>query len=144
MINLMIKEMCLSVCLCGVYRHTWDFSLIWRSPLPLKGYKFWSMLGVYGHWAVRVLKHATHARHTYYDTDLPFLIDIFEVPWHTHLLPRVWQWSCHYLLLRLVSVAIGDRTPISSMRGELSTCEPPQQLITVNDLPLPVQFFFLI
>ena len=90
MINLMIKEMCLSVCLCGVYRHTWDFSLIWRSPLPLKGYKCWSMLGVYGHWAVRVLKHGTHARHTYCDTDLLFLIDIFEVPWHTHTYCRAY------------------------------------------------------
>ena len=34
---------------------------------------------------------------------------IFEGPWHSHLLPSVWQWSCHYLFLRLGSVAAGNR-----------------------------------
>ena len=29
----------------------------------------------------------------------------------THLLPCVWQWSCHYLCLRLRSVAAGIRKP---------------------------------
>ena len=38
------------------------FSFYWRifthmetSPLQVKGFKFWSMLGTYDHWAVRVL-----------------------------------------------------------------------------------------
>ena len=26
---------------------------------------------------------------------------ISDDPWHSHLLPSVWQWSCHYLFLRL-------------------------------------------
>ena len=30
---------------------------------------------------------------------------IFEDPWHSQMLPSVWQWSCHYLFLRLRSVA---------------------------------------
>ena len=50
---------------------------------------------------------------------------ISEDPWHSHLLPSVWQWSCHYLCLRLRSVATGDRTPISCTRGERSTSTPP-------------------
>ena len=33
----------------------------------------------------------------------------------------VWQWSCHYLFLRLGSVVTRDWTPISRMRGERST-----------------------
>ena len=38
----------------------------------------------------------------------------------------IWQWSCHYrgLFLRLRSVATGDPTPISRMRGERSTSTP--------------------
>ena len=56
--------------------------------------------------------------HSYCDTLLPFKMVISEDPWHSHLLPSVWQWSCHYLFLRLWSVATGDQTPISRMRGE--------------------------
>ena len=44
-------------------------------------------------------------RHTYCDTGLPFTMYIFEDPWHSQMLPSVWQWSCHYLFLRLGSVA---------------------------------------
>ena len=35
----------------------------------------------------------------------------FEDPWHSHQLPSVLQRSCHYLFLRLRSVAAGIRTP---------------------------------
>ena len=66
-------------------------------------------------------------RHTYCDTGLPFIMVISEDPWHSHLLPSVWQWSCHYLFLRLRSVATGDRTPISRMRGERSSSTPPRR-----------------
>ena len=45
------------------------------------------------------------------DTGLPFIMVISEDPWHSHLLPSVWQWSCHYLFLRLRSVATANRTP---------------------------------
>ena len=39
--------------------------------------------------------------HTYCDTGLPFIMVISEDPWHSHLLPSVWQWSCHYLFYDL-------------------------------------------
>ena len=51
--------------------------------------------------------------HTFCDTGLPFIMVISKDPWHSHLLPSIWQWSCHYLFLRLRSVVTGDRTPIS-------------------------------
>ena len=63
--------------------------------------------------------------HTHCDTG------ISEDPWHSHLLPNVWQWSCHYLFLRLRSVATGDRTPISRMRGERSTSKLPRRSVTL-------------
>ena len=50
---------------------------------------------------------------------------------HSHLLPRVWQWSCHCLFLQLRSVATGHRTLISRMRGERSTSTPPRRFLTL-------------
>ena len=43
--------------------------------------------------------------HNHCDTGLPFIMVISEDPWHSHLMPTVWRWSCHYLFLRLRSVA---------------------------------------
>ena len=37
----------------------WDFTHMETSPLPVKGFKFWHILGTCGHWAVRVFKRAT-------------------------------------------------------------------------------------
>ena len=68
------------------------------SPMLVKGCKFWPMLGTSGHWAVRVLKRAT-------PTVAFSTMIISEDPWHSHL-PSVWQWSYHYLFLRLTSVAV--------------------------------------
>ena len=43
-------------CFFVVYRPTRDFfTHIEMSPLPLKGCKFWAMIGTHGHWAVRVI-----------------------------------------------------------------------------------------
>ena len=39
-----------------------------------------------------------------------FIMAISEKPWHSHLMPSVWQWSCHYLFSRLRSFAAGIRT----------------------------------
>ena len=35
--------------------------------------------------------------HTYCDEGIPFIMVIFEDPWHLHLLPSIWQWNCNYL-----------------------------------------------
>ena len=38
------------------------------------------------------------ACHTYCDIENPFKLTVIpEDPWHSHLLPSVWQWSCHYV-----------------------------------------------
>ena len=52
--------------------------------------------------------------HTHCDTGLPFIMVISEDPWHSHLLPSVWQWSCHYLFfydLGLLRPGIEPRSP---------------------------------
>ena len=35
--------------------------------------------------------------HTCDDTGQPFILVISEDPWHSHIIPRLWQWSCPYL-----------------------------------------------
>ena len=65
---------------CWVYRLTRElFTHMVTSPLPVKGYKFWAMLGTRGHWAGWVLYRAT-----------PTVTRVIsEDPWHSHLLPSV-------------------------------------------------------
>ena len=50
---------------------------------------------------------------------------ISEDPWHSHLLPSVWQWISHYLFLRLTSVKTGDRTLICCIQGTLHQISNP-------------------
>ena len=57
------------------------------------------------------------ACHTHCDTGHPFIMVIFKDPWHSHLVPSVWQWSCHYLLHRLRFVADGIWTPNLPLAG---------------------------
>ena len=49
--------------------------------------------------------------HTLCNTGHPFIMVISEDPWLFNLLPSVWQWSCDYLCLQLMSVAAGIRSP---------------------------------
>ena len=44
-------------------------------------------------------------------------IVISEDPWHSDRMRSVWQWSCHYRLLRLKSVVAGIRTPNLPLAG---------------------------
>ena len=60
--------------------------------------------------------------HTHCDAALPFIMVISEDPWHSHLMPSVWQWSCHYLFLQLRSVMSPD-LPHVRRTLYLSYCE---------------------
>ena len=84
-----LVELGMFVYMLGLFRPTRAFfTYLETSPLPVKDCKFWPILGTYGHWVVRVLKC---------DTGHLFIMVISEDPWHSHLMPSVWQWSCHYL-----------------------------------------------
>ena len=54
------------------------------------------------------------ACHTYCDTGHLFIMVIFEDPWHSHLMPSVCQWNCHYLS------RLGFEHPTFRLRGECS------------------------
>ena len=70
------------------------------SPLPVKGCKFWPMLGTHGHWAVC---------HTYCDMGHPFKMVISEDLWHSLLMPikHLAVELSYYLFLWLKSVTDG-------------------------------------
>ena len=58
---------------------------------------------------------------TYCDTGHSFLMVISEDPWHSHLLPSVWQWGCHYLFFFDLGLSrLGFEHPIFRLRGERS------------------------
>ena len=79
------------VCLFGFIIPLENISLIWRRH--------------HCRWRAAILTYARHlwpyssegslACHAYYDTVHPFIMVIFEDPWHSYLLPSVWQWNCH-------------------------------------------------
>ena len=71
----------------------WEFfTHLKTSPLLVKGCKYWPMHSTYGHWAEGSLRC-----HTSCDTRHPFIMVISKGPWHSLLLPSVWQWSCQYM-----------------------------------------------
>ena len=77
-------------CLLIVFTH------LETSPLPVKGWKFWHMLctlAIEQRGFISVLHVLRHGATI--DNVLP------EDPWHSHFMPSVWQWGCHYLVKRL-------------------------------------------
>ena len=81
-----------------VFLPTGEFSLIWRRLLcrwRVSNYDLCSALIA---------------------IEQPFIMFTFEDPWHSHIFPCGWQWSCNYLFLRLRSVVDGVRTPTSRAR----------------------------
>ena len=51
----------------------------------------------------------------------PFITVISEDPWHTHLLPRVWHRSCHYLFYMYdLGLSLGFEHSTIRLRGERS------------------------
>ena len=100
---------CLFVCL-GVFRHSRIFYSYGDVTIAGEG--------------LQILTEAQHswppssegslACNTYCDTGHPYIKVIPEDSCHSHLLPSVRQWSCHYLFLRL---GLGLEHPIFRMRG---------------------------
>ena len=114
-------------------RHVWRPNAL--LPTNKSDYRMWKLRCIVclSHWnfhlygnvtitseALQILTYARHslssssegslAYRTYCNTGNLFIMVISEDPWHSHLLLSVKQWSCHYLVLRLRSLAAGSRT----------------------------------
>ena len=66
-----------------------------------------------------------------------------ENPWHSYLLLSVKQWNCHYLFLRLRSVASGIRTPFACKANALTHCATAAVLILFNTRHILYIFYFI-
>ena len=85
---------CLFVCLWCIVPLE-NFSLTWRR------HHYQILIFARHSWSLS--SEGSLASHTSYDTGHPFIMFISEDPWYSHQLPSVWQWSCHFLVLRLNS-----------------------------------------
>ena len=74
------------------------FTHMETSPLPVKAANL-----TYARKSWPLSSESYLTCHTCCDTGLSFIMVISEDPWHSHLLPNVCQWSCHYRFLRLRS-----------------------------------------
>ena len=69
------------------------FAHLETSSLPVKG---WKTLTYVRHlWLLS--SESSLACHTYCDTRHPLITVISDYTWHSHLIPSIWQRSCHYL-----------------------------------------------
>ena len=123
-----IKErLCLLIVCLGFSSYSRFFSHRWR----LHHYR-WILLQTltYARDSWPLSNEDSLTWHIYCDMVQPFIMVIFEDPWHLHLKPGFWQWSCRYLFEWLVFVLTSNRsnrTPISRMRGECSTFWSPRR-----------------
>ena len=113
------------ICLFGVSRPTWEFfNHIETTLLPVKGRNIYLCSAL-----ISIEQWRFFSVPTYCDTRHAFIMVITEDPWHLNLLPSVLQSSCHYLFLRLRSVAARIRTPNVSLAGRMiSSSVPPLRL----------------
>ena len=81
----------------------------------------WLQILIYARHSWSLSSEGSLACHTYCDTGHSFIMVISEDPWHSHLLPSVKQWSCHYLCLRLRSVSRDLNTQPSACEANALT-----------------------
>ena len=119
--------------LFGVFRPCREFfNHMETSPWPVKGCKFWPMLGTHGHWQWGFLSLSHLLWHGH-----PFIMVISEDPWHSPLLSSLWQWSCHHLFLWVRSFAAGIRKPNLPLAGRtlyptLHSQRPIRHILLLN------------
>ena len=82
------------------------FTHMETSPLPVKGLKFWPILRT-----LPLSREGSLACHTYCINRASIYNGHFWGSVTLTPVPVVWHWSCHFLFLRLRSVAAGIQTP---------------------------------
>ena len=129
--------------------HVWGF-FVWGFPCHSRICHSYEDVTI----AVEWLQNMTHTRyswqlssegslawHTYCDWGHPFIMAISEDPWHSRLLPSVWQWSSHCLFSRLRSAAPGIRTPKLPFTGKMlqPTAPPPRLKANIDGSSLSLR-----
>ena len=100
-----------------IFRSTWEyFTHLETSPLPVKRYKFWPILMAIEQWRLLNMLHLLWHGVT-------LIVWSYPRTRHSLLLPRVWQWSCHYLFLTTYVCSDRGSNPDPRMRDERSTAK---------------------
>ena len=82
-------------------RHLWPFNISLSCHTYCDSAVIWLKYCRYG---------VNKKNQSYCDTEHPIIMVIFEDSWHSYLMPRIWQWSRHFLFQRLLSVVAWIRT----------------------------------
>lgn len=105
------------------------FKNVETSPLSVKGYKLWPVLGTHSHiieqWWLFSMPHLLW----HCDTSHTFIIVISEDLWHSPIAGRLAVDLSQLVLTRITSVPTGDLTQISRIRGGRSTTTPPRRSV---------------
>ena len=110
-------EFCVCVCLFGVFSsqsrifHPFGDNTINGEGLQILTYARHS-------WPVS--SEGSLVCQTYCDTGHPFIMLTSEDTWHSHLMPDVWQWMCHYCINNLGLSRLEFEHPTFRLRGEQS------------------------
>ena len=99
-------SVCLLVCFLEFIVQLENFSLIWRRHYcrwRAANFNLCSALMAIGQWGFFSVRHLLG-----HGTSVIMVIS--EDPWHSYLLPSVWQWSFHYLFLGLSRPGIQPRS----------------------------------
>ena len=103
--------------LCWLWRHILLMFVFWGFIVPFENF---SLIWKRHHhrWRAAILTCARHLWPLSSEGSLVFKLVISEDPWHSHLLPSVWLWSCHYLFKRLRAFMsqLGFEHPIFRLR----------------------------
>ena len=95
------------------------------SPLPMNGCKFWPMFGTYGHEVLKSMPHLLWHGSSVYNGHL-------WGPMMTHLMPSIWQWSCHYTCFNDLDLSqLRFEHPTSRLQGKGSNplCHHPSKFL---------------
>ena len=114
-IHVLSKKGAWTWCICYPFSYSFKLIVCLWFFVPLENFFSYGDVAIAGE-GLHILTCVRHswplssegslAFHAYCDTGHPFKMVISEDPWHSHLLPSVWHWSCRYLFLRIRSVAI--------------------------------------
>ena len=130
-----IHELCIqwicfppqATCALFYWLFVWSFSSLENfsletSPLPVKGCKFdlCPALMAIEQWGFFSVPHLLWHGALIYNGHI-------QDPWHSHLMPSVWQWSCHYLFFNDLGVS-----PRSNQQRNRRGCSVLCVLVELN------------
>ena len=86
------------LCVCLVFFFVYSRIVYWHKDVTIAGEGLQILTFARHTWPLR--SEGSLVCHAYCDTGHLFIKVSLQDPWHSQLLPSVWQWSRHYLICR--------------------------------------------